>query len=130
MSDIQNEKLYNLVLSSLKLLALKSDSITTPQYLAAMFQAVKNMNFEDNSALEQVSNMPRAMLKAMEEDEAVKSYLNAQKGEIEILANELTSIEAVKKLISSVSLESLNVEYIREKARAFIKKFDVSDDIS
>ena len=129
MSDIQNEKLYNLVLSSLKLLALKSEPITTPQYLAAMFQAVKNMNFDDNSALEQVSNMPRAMLKAMEEDEAVKSYLNAQKGEIEILANELTSIDAVKKLISSVSLESLNVEYIREKARAFINKFDDSDVI-
>lgn len=129
MSEISNEKLYQLVLTSLKLLAIKSEPVTVPQYLAAMYQAVRNMNFDEITALEEVGKMPIQMLKAIENDESIRSFLNSQKNEIENFVKELKSAEDVKRVISSVPMESGNVEFIKNKARAFIKKFDEADVI-
>jgi hypothetical protein len=129
MSNNLDETLYNLVLTSLKYFAIDSKPITVPQYIAGMYQAVMNMTNNEEMACTQVAKIPSAMLRAMDEDNEVNTYLESHRNEIMKVKNELNTADEVKLFLSSVPMESLNVETARNKARAFIQKFDEAEVI-
>jgi hypothetical protein len=127
MSNNLDETLYNLVLTSLRYFAIDSKPITVTQYIVGMHQAVLNLTNNEEMACTEVAKIPSAMLRAMDEDNEVKTFLESHRNEIMKVKNELNTADEVKLFLSSVPMESLNVEIARNKARTFIQKFDEAD---
>lgn len=129
MSNNLDETLYKLVLTSLKYFAIDSKPITIPQYIAGMYQAIMNMTNDEEIACQQVGKIPSAMIRAINEDTEIGTYIGSLRDEIIKYSNELTSIEKVKSFLTSVPMEPSTVEQARTKARLFIQKFDDSEVI-